>query len=400
MESIVIREANVNDIPSVVDFYMRLDNPGQKDWIEIMMDGRHPYINASNFIIAEDAGKIAASVVYMPWDYSYGGLKIKAVRLEEVFCEPEYQNRGLVRGILQRIADISTEKGYLFECVYGTNAVYNHLGYTYGLPNEMEGYSFIINDETTGNDFTITEADDSEIPAIAKLYETNYTRNLLTTYINCKEIYYTKNVYVEGKYYVIKSSAGEICGFFHTQIDEKYLFMMELDNTVSYHQIRPYLVSFYRQRGFGNIQVNLGVTHPIYMVFRGYHHKKLLSELGFVKVRDIPRFFMGVSGVLENRLARSPYSHYSGAFTIAMHNRDEAYRMEWNDGKLATVTPVKKEHGEIDIERNRFIRLLFGRISPEDMTKEFSMYYFQNNDLRNLFEILFPIMQSHVVSIN
>ena len=122
-KSIRIREATANDIPAVVDFYMRLDNPGQKDWIEIMMDGRHPYVNASNFIIAEDAGKVAASVIYMPWIYSYGGQKVYGVRLEEVFCEPEYQSRGLVRGILQRIADISSEKGYLFECVYGTNAV-------------------------------------------------------------------------------------------------------------------------------------------------------------------------------------------------------------------------------------------------------------------------------------
>jgi hypothetical protein len=54
----------------------------------------------------------------------------------------------------------------------------------------------------------------------------------------------------------------------------------------------------------------------------------------------------------------------------------------------------------VDIERGRLTRLLFGRVSPEEMDGEFSMYYFQNSDLRNLFGLLFPQMQSHVVSVN
>ena len=131
-----------------------------------------------------------------------------------------------------------------------------------------------------------------------------------------------------------------------------------------------------------------------------YHQKNLVSELGFIKVRDIPYFIIGISIVLENRLACSSYAHYTGSFSIAMHNRDEAYCMEWKNGKLKAVTPVKQEHGEIDIERDRFVKLLFGRISPKEMENEFSMYYFNNDDYHNLIEILFPKMQSQVVSVN
>ncbi len=76
IKHISIREATPRDIPAVVDFYMRLDNPGQREWIEIMMDGRHPYVDASNLLLAEDeeTNRIAACVIYMPWTYSYGGI--------------------------------------------------------------------------------------------------------------------------------------------------------------------------------------------------------------------------------------------------------------------------------------------------------------------------------------
>jgi GNAT superfamily N-acetyltransferase len=367
-----------------------------------MMSGRHPYINASNFVIAEDTNNkiLVASAIYMPWTYSYCGRKVKAVRLEEVFCEPKYQNQGIMKKILCEIAELYKEKGYLFELVYGTNAVYNHLGYTYGMPNEEEGYSFILDDEVTGNDFKISEANDEDIAKIAKLYETNYTRNLLTTFIGEKEIYYTKNVYVEGNYYIIKSSDGKVCGFFHTQLEDKRIYMMELDDSVSYYQIRPYLINFYKRLGKDRIYFKLGSTHPVYDVFGHCYKMKLPSELGFVKVYDIPQFLMSISDILSGRLAVSPYAHYKGSFTVAMHNRNEAYLFEWNNGILVSVIPVEKEYGEIDIERNRFIRLLFGRIPPIEMEQEFSMYYFDNCDLRNIFEIIFPQIQSHIVSIN
>jgi len=336
----------------------------------------------------------------MPWDYSYGGARVKAVRLEEVFCGPEYRGQGIMRRVVRRIEEISAEKGVLFECVYGKNALYGHLGFTYALPNEEEGYSYIVEKETAGKDLRIVKAEDGDIPAIAKLYEANYARNLLTTVIGEEELNYMKNVYAEGEFYVIKRSGGDICGFFQAQCKDRRIYMMELDGSVSYHQLRPYLLAFYKKHGLDEMKLKLGKDHPAYMVFNGLYRKKLPSELGFVKVRDIPGFLMGVAGVLAGRLAASPYAHYTGAFTLAMHNRDEAYRLAWDDGRLLSVTPVRQEHGDVDIERGRFIRLLFGRVAPEEMDGEFSMYYFRNWDLRNLFEILFPAIQSHVVSVN
>jgi len=176
--------------------------------------------------------------------------------------------------------------------------------------------------------------------------------------------------------------------------------MMELDDSVSYHQLRPYLLAFYKKHGLKEMLLKLGKTHPAYMVFNGLYHKKLLTSLGFVKILDIPNFLMGISEVLEARLAQSPYAHFTGSFTLAVYIREEAYRLRFHDGKLTEVTPVKQEHGDVEIERGRLTLLIFGRVAPEEMDEEFSMYRFGSSDLRNLFEILFPQIQSHVVSVN
>jgi len=411
--TVEIRKGMQTDIPSAVDFLMRMHNPNFKKWFELMADGRHPCTDISNFIIAVDTsdGKIAALAIYQPWHYAYCGHVLKGTRLEEAFCAREYQGLGVIKGILDKIKIFSVEKGCLFELVYGQDALYgfyNEWGYTYGISDEEDGYIYMIWDEETQNKYSIHEADDNDIPVMVTLYEKRYKRDLLTTVIGCKEIEYLKNAYgeavsYESKFYVIKTQSGEICGFFNSQSipsSSKRIYMMELDDNHSYHQIRPYLMAFYKQHGLDRIPFKLGKEHPVYEVFNNAVRKKEFSELGYIKMYDIPKFLMEISVILNVRLAASPYAYFTGSFTLATHSRDEAYRMEFENGKLIAVSPVNRINGEVNIERSRLVRLMFGRVSFSEMEAEPYLYWFENDDYRNIFGILFPEMQSHVFSIN
>ena len=73
-----------------------------------------------NFIIAKDTdnNKIVALTIYQPMNYSYCGSIVKGTRLEEVFCEPEYQNEGVLEKILDKIAELSDEKGRDFRNIF------------------------------------------------------------------------------------------------------------------------------------------------------------------------------------------------------------------------------------------------------------------------------------------
>ena len=232
-----ICEGTKTDIPAIVEFLMRLHAQNKTDWFEVMADGRHPNNDVSNFIMAKntDNDKIVALTIYQPMNYSYCGTIIKGVRLEEVFCEPEYQNEGVLEKILNKIAELSDEKGSLLELVFvGMYSFFDRLGYTFGIPCEGEGYTYIADSEKTKDEFSIEEASDDDIPIITKLHEKAFTRNLLTTALGCDEIYYIKNLYnvsapYPSKFYVIKSVAGKICGFFLTQLKVKHIYMMELD---------------------------------------------------------------------------------------------------------------------------------------------------------------------------
>ena len=255
------------------------------------------------------------------------------------------------------------------------------------------------------NDFYIEEAGDDDIPIITKLHEKAYKRNLLTTAFGCEEINYIKNLYnvsapYPSKFYVIKSAESKVCGFFMTQLKIKHIYMMELDDDCSYHQIRPYLIEFYINQGFDKIPIMLGKAHPVYTVFKGFYHQKSLPEFGYVKVRNIPKFLMSVSQILNDRLEKSPYAHLTSSFTVAMRNNGEAYKFDFVGGKLHDVTPINKNFGQVYIERDKFIKLLFGRTSPIGIEGEAYENNYENEDFRNIFEILFPKMPSHIMSLN
>jgi len=405
---ISIREGTKADVPAAVVFLSRMHNPAKKSWFELLANGRHPSTDISNFIIAKDTEKIVALAIYQPWSYSYCGHILKGVRIEEAFCEHEYRNQGIVNDIFSKIADLAAGKGGLFELAYGQDALYglySHLGYTYGVPDEEDGFVYLIQDESTSGAFRIEEASNNDIPFMAKLYQKNLGRNLLAQAIGCKEIDYMKNAYAgtgmyECKFYLVKSSKGEACGFFLSQTSGKRIYMMELDDTCSYFQVRPYMSAFYRQHGLDRIALKLGAAHPIYTVFKGCLHLREYSELGYVKVYDLSKFLMCIADILNERLANSPYAFFSGTFTMAMHNADEVLQFAFADGKLTDVSPASKHTGEVNIERDRFIKLLFGRVSPQEMEEEKWLYYFDNDDYRNIFAILFPKIQSHVVSLN
>ena len=408
---IEIREGTKADTDAAVEFLMRMHNPKFKKWFEVMADGTHPNIDISNFIIAYDTdkNKIAASIIYQPWNYSYGGIILKGVRLEEAFCDPEYEKRKLIKNILDKIAGLATDKGCLFELVYGQDALYglyNHFGYTFGIQGDMDGgYYYMTQNEETGDAFRIEEASDNDIPVAVKIYEKKYARNLLTTYIGCDELRHLESGYsgsgsYECKLYVIKSSEGNICGFFYTQTDIKYIFLMELDDSCSYHQIRPYLMEFYIRCGLAKIPLMLGASHPAHMVFSACFHNREMPEHGYVRVYDIPKFIMSIADVLNKRLSDSPYAHFTGMFTMAMHNHDDVYKIDFLKGKLTNVSCANIHSGEVNIERDRFIRLLFGRVSSEEINDEPYIYGFENEDYRNIYKILFPKMYSHIISLN
>lgn len=159
-------------------------------------------------------------------------------------------------------------------------------------------------------------------------------------------------------------------------------------------------MAHYKNHGLNLMPLLLGKTHPAYMVFKGFFQQESFSESGYVKIYNIPKFLMMISGVLNRRLACSPYAFLTRTFTMAMHNHDNVFRFEFVQGKLVDVSQVDYHTGEVNIERDRFIRLLFGRISPQEMEDENYIYAFYNNDYRNIFEVLFPKMQSHLISIN
>lgn len=239
-----IKKGTSSDIPAAIEFLMQMHSSVKQSWFQVMMDGTHPTTDITDFIIAADPhGNIAALVICQPYHYSYDGCIFKGIRLEEFFCVRAHNNRETVLKILDKVKECAEETGAFIENAYGQDALYgkyDFFGYTFGLPVEMDGYTFMIQDEEAGSDFTIEEANDDDIPKMAELYKQTHKRNLVTTVIDCDEISYIKNIYgklglYDCKFFVVKSSSDNVCGFFLTQTSDMYMFMLELDDSCSFH---------------------------------------------------------------------------------------------------------------------------------------------------------------------
>ncbi|MBD3921654.1 GNAT family N-acetyltransferase [Paenibacillus sp. PR3] len=405
-EHIVIRQATIHDLPSLASFYSEVDHPDQAVWIEIMMDGRHPYTRPEHFIIAWDtkSNEIAASAIFMPWVYSYEQIEIQVSRIEQVFTRPAYQGQGIMRGIMDEIHRLSNERGDDMQVVFGKPVFYRRFGYTLSLPNEQEGRAVTIkaSDKMAEDEepiYRIIDISDQDLPFVARLYTRIYSRYMICLAADEVCFNYAKNIYPNETIRLIVDDKNNAVGFLMYG-GAASVYGLELAEEVSYYQVRKSILSDFLSKGIREINLKLGPAHPFYQVLGDYNQSCLPTVSGYARIPDISRFLMRIRSVLAARLASSSYAHYSGSIQLTLHNQFEGYHLEFVDGELMKVDSVSAEYGNVQIARDFLVQILLGRKAVDELTQENAEVYFDNNDLRTLFMILFPKKASYILSLN
>jgi predicted N-acetyltransferase YhbS len=402
--NITIRTATTSDIDPVADFYTRLDHPGQAPWIKIMMDGRHPYTSAENFVLAKDRtnGKIVSCAIYMPWTYLYDGVPIGVSRMEQVFTDPEYQGQGLMKAIFHKLLQLSDSRGDLMQVVYGRPGLYRHLGFSFALPNEEAGLLVSFHETNLPEEpleFAICPAEETDLPRIVELYHRASLRYAVYLHMGLAEFLYAKNVYPNETLDVIKNQAGEVVGFIRFWKND-VVYALELVPTVSYYRFRKTFLQHFKSQGVHQVAIKMGEHHPFYDVLDEYPQKKLLTLHGYGRIGDIPAFLRAVAPVLGNRMRASAYAGFDGTLVLCLYHLNESYRINFMNGRLAGVVPVAQDHGDVCIVRDHLIKFFLGQLSLDDLDRENAEITFNHPDFRRIFGILFPKKQSFIYSIN
>lgn len=403
---ILIRQASMKDKDSIIQLLNKLHGTDKSSWIEIMMDGRHPYTDISNFIIAEDTEtkSIIGNATMMPWRYLYDGKPIHVTRIEEVIIDTEYRGRGISRRILDYIHKLSEEQDTILQVVFGRPGFYKHHGYTLSLPNEEEGMEVALRkaDAITNSDrikFTIEESAEDDLPFIQLMLDNIHDRNMICTYIKEKELYYTKYVYDEHTINVIKDTSGNNVGIMN-HYNNKNVYWLEISKDISYYELRSSLMNYFLEKGIAEVKFKLGANHPFYQFLGDYCTRKLLTISGYARIPDIPKFLLSISDVLDERIAQSDYRGFSGSIDISLHNKLECYSLIFENGKIISAEAIDKGFGDVRILRSYLVQLILGRKSAIDLQIENAEVHFTNSDFMQLMSILFPNKDSYVFSLN
>ena len=110
-DNLRLRLARPDEVDTVVDFNPRIFDNRVSWWTRDLISGRHPTVQAADFIVVEDtrSSQIISSMCVIPQTWAYSGIPFQVGRPELIATDPDYRRRGLIRKqfdfIHPRIAD-------------------------------------------------------------------------------------------------------------------------------------------------------------------------------------------------------------------------------------------------------------------------------------------------------
>ena len=214
---------------------------------------------------------------------------------------------------------------------------------------------------------------------------------------------------------MVVDQAGNICGFASTasrRRTNKYaIFDLELYPGVNWQAAMPSLLRAFCAIArdlrpmspdappFSELVLALGRSHPAYDVLdEKLHARSDKVYAWYVRLPDVPGFVRHIAPVLEQRLAGSILSGYSGELRLELYR--SGLRLQFERGEVAAVEPWTTADFEDDAELGcpplLFLQLLFGYRSVGDLLETYPDVWVKDAAARLVLDTLFPKQQSIV----
>ncbi len=150
---------------------------------------------------------------------------------------------------------------------------------------------------------------------------------------------------------------------------------------------------------FSELVLALGRSHPAYDVLdEKLHAQSEQVYAWYVRVPDVPGFVRHIAPVLEQRLADSILSGYTGELKFELYR--SGLRLQFEHGELAAVEPWAALEYEDDAELNcpplLFLQLLFGYRSIGDLVETYPDVWVKDAAAMLVLDTLFPKQRSIV----
>lgn len=395
------------------------------EWVRMMMDGKHASANSKTVAIAEEVGthNIVAVITTSPQTWYYENIALKGLNITEVGTHPNYQGQGLVSKLINMIHETLIHKEYDFSMVWGIPWFYKKYDYYQTLANKTsKTYSRngILAKWGKDTDYNIRPFTLEDIPFGVQLHLDSRSKGLISFPYNEKYWkmfvfdYFEEN---RDQYRVIEKDNQPIGVFAHnTHVDDEMsVFMLDLVDGESYFDVIPwvtgYLIHYGDQILLGDnrkveqVRYSLREGHPVFEIMKGCYCKKRPAEQNYYRIVDMRNFLLKIAPVLEQRIADSFMCGYTNDLTFQIFEYKQILRFHFENGKIKDIAWEDNNefrYQDVHMPLEYFMHMLFGQKDIEDFQYLYrevgsrNEEYGLNNEIRMLFNILFPKKPSHI----
>jgi predicted N-acetyltransferase YhbS len=400
----------------------------------------HPFMTPGDFALVEDTSKpehpAVACTCFWRHEWSYGGIKFGVCQPEMVATHPAYRNRGLVRSLMEMMHARSAAEGHLVQAITGIRYFYRQFGYEYAL--DLGGRRLMpvtaVPDKRgeAPEPYRLRLATLDDVPHLLALY--NQRRSASLVWHETDETYWRHLVAcwddpvvvergpartgINGQMYMIVDGEEAVCGYAWLAAKRWHgdlvIYQLQLYPHINWQTAMASLLRAFRRHGesipatlhndkpFTELSFDLGRTHPAYDVLGERlipNHDPIYAW--YLRVPNLPAFVHHIAPVLEERLARSILTGYTGELKVNFYR--QGLRLALAAGKVVTVEPwqarLDEDDGDAGCPPLLFLQLLFGYRSLDELRAVFPDVW-ANGDARLLIHILFPKQPSTLYSLD
>lgn len=365
----------------------------------------HPHTRPEEWLYIEDSatGEIVSSLCLIPWRWDCQGVTLKAGEMGIVGTHSDYRERGLIRALVARHAEMLEEGEYDLSHIQGIPYFYRQFGYDYAIPL-VGGFDLELRQAPDGGagGYTLRQAALDEIPALSRLYEAAAERLAIHTIRGHDTWQYmlehSHNLDEGQTFYLVVNAEGKVVGYLgiaHQGFSDG-LIVSEVSGfpVDAAEAALGLLKSLAVSRGKPHIRLQIPSSSDLVQAARLHDARDMGTYAWQIRIPDVRRLLLKLTPIFEQRLSQSPLSSLTGALTINLYR--EAFVLDFSGGRLLDVRrETGAEHSALSIPPHLLPSLVFGYRSIDELCETHHDVRAWNRK-RQVLDVLFPVVDAYL----
>lgn len=367
-----------------------------------------PRMKREYWFLAEETttAQIVSAFALIPWIWEMEGVKLHVAEMGIVGTQQQHRGRGLMRILSKEFDETLNEEKFDLAVVQGIPGFYHRFGYNYAIPleNHINMPLHLPPTKQEPSDYSFRPASIEDIPYL--IHEDQAYRKSLSISVfrdNANWIYLlTEGLHTEyGSEYWIMEHQDKSQKFYCRIPKQGFgsgLILSEISENITYdafHELLVFCKTLALKRNKPYIRLNLHNHASVsrFAFSMGAHQEKCYAWQ--IKIPDTIRFLTKMRPILEKRLKKSLFKHWTNALRLNFFTR--TVDLHWVKGCLTKIVPGEGECADtFSINPDLFPALCLGYRTWQEIRYLRKDIFPSSDKSRLLIETLFPSRKSWI----